>query len=121
MNWEWDQRQVLHLSGSLQSHLFPQTTDFIAMGIFGQGSNIRSKKFSQGKVGNGWKGGSFLEQNQVLLHCYCKKEEWRVSSRLRQTGFNSCFLVLAYSLGEVVDLFESHCSQQNVVIGRLKM
>lgn len=67
-------------------------------------------------MGSGWRR---LGEEQVLLHCYHKKEELRVRSRVGLAGFRS---FLADSLGELLDLSESLFPHgQNMTAGTFNM
>lgn len=59
----------------------------------GRVRNIRSEVSGKGRWGMFGEGLAFLEENQMCLHCYQKKDEWRMTSRVRFPGFRSCFLI----------------------------
>lgn len=67
------------------------------------------------------RGVGFLEENQVLLHCYQKNKKLRVSSRVGLPELKSCSPITSYS-GELLDLVEPHFPhKQNIVVRRLNI
>lgn len=68
------------------------------------------------------RGVGFLEENQVLLHCYQKNKKSRVSSRVGLPELKSCSPITSYSLGELFDLIEPRFPhKQNIVVRRLNI